>query len=78
MSTHETLDGPLHVMGITRDGWAFRCECGYRSRLFTTEAATRQAMTTHVALPATPTPKRRWLSPSRFQWPGSPVDRRRR
>ena len=74
---HERFEGPIHVVGPAREGWAFFSACGLRSALYPTEADTREAMREHRVAPAEEPRRRRLLGrrqPER--WPGWPHDRR--
>lgn len=76
-SSHERYDGPLHVVGDVREGWAFNCECGYRSPLFRAREDAIEGMRVHRAAPPTP-PKKPGLFSRKSKWPGWPNERRRR
>jgi hypothetical protein len=78
---HEVFDGPIHAVGHDREGWGFRCECGYRSPLYPTTQAAREAMAEHGQHPPPVVVEaRRWLRKKKGQerWPGWPNERRRR
>lgn len=48
--THD-FEGPVHVLGQSREGWGYDCRCGYRSPLYQTREATMTAMHEHQASP---------------------------
>jgi hypothetical protein len=75
---HERYDGPEHVVGDVREGWGFRCECGYRSPLFSVQAEAIKAMQAHRAAPPPDEAKKRRLFKRSTRWPGWPNERRYR
>ena len=75
-SSHERFDGPERVVSGVREGWGFRCECGYRSPLFAEHALALEAMQQHRA--AAPEPPKPGLFARKKKWPGWPNERRHR
>jgi len=75
--THERFEGPIHVVGPAREGWAFFCACGFRSPLYPQISDATEAMQQHRQNPPAET-KHRLLArkPRQPHWPGWPHDRR--
>jgi hypothetical protein len=75
-SVHERYDGPERVVSGVREGWGFRCECGYRSPLFSSQADALEGMRAHRAAPPEVAKQGRFAR--KKKWPGWPDDRRYR
>ena len=78
LATHERFDGPERVISGVREGWGFRCECGYRSPLFQEQADALEAMHAHRAAPPEPARSGLFARKKRQKWPGWPNERRHR
>jgi hypothetical protein len=75
-SSHERYDGPERVVSGVREGWGFRCECGYRSPLFQAHTEALEAMHAHRTAP--PESVKPGLFSRKKKWPGWPNERRYR